>query len=62
MWPYPWTHVGKPSRPGHLDPPAAKLPSQAPVGAAQEAADIGQWEARDVALVRPSSHIFKGGI
>ena len=34
MWPYPWTHVGTPYNPGHLDWVAATLPSQAPAGAA----------------------------
>ena len=38
MWRYPWTHVGKPSHPGHLDRVAAILPCQ----------DIGQWEGQDV--------------
>ena len=54
--------MGTPSHPGHLDRVAATLPSQAPVGAAQEAPDIGQWEGQDVPLVRPSSCIVKGGI
>ena len=34
MWPYPRTHVGTPSHPGHVDQLAATLPSQAPAGAA----------------------------
>ena len=62
MWPYPWTHVGTPSQPGHLDRVAATLPSQAPAGAAQEAPELGQWKGQDVPLVRPSSCIVKGGI
>ena len=62
MWPYPRTHVGTASQPGHLDPVAATLPSQAHAGAAQEAPDIGQWEGQDAPLVRPSSRIVKGGI
>ena len=52
MWPYPWTHVGTPSHPGHMDRVAATMPSQAHAGAAQEARDIGQWEGQDVLLVR----------
>ena len=62
MWPYPWTHVGTPSHLGHMDRVAAKMPSQAHAGAAQEAPDIGQWEGQDVPLVRPSSCNVKGGI
>ena len=62
MWPYPWTHVGTPSHLGHMDLVAATMPSQAHLGAAQEAPDIGQWEGQDVPLVRPSSCIVKGGI
>ena len=62
MWPYPWTHVGTPSDPGHLDRVAATLPSQAPAGAASEAPEPGQWEGQDVPLVRPSSCNVKGGI
>ena len=62
MWPYPWTHVGTPSHLGHMDRVAATMPSQAHVGAAQEAPDIGQWEGQDVPLVRPSSCNVKGGI
>ena len=62
MWPYPWTHVGTPSHPGHMDRLAATMPSQAHAGAAQEAPDIGQWEGQDVPLVRPSSCNVKGGI
>ena len=62
MWPYPWTHVGTPSHPGHMDQVAATMPSQAHAGAAQEAPDIGQWEGQDVPLVRPSSCNVKGGI
>ena len=62
MWPYPWTHAGTPSHPGHMDQVAATMPSQAHAGAAQEAPDIGQWEGQDVPLVRPSSCIVKGGI
>ena len=62
MWPYPWTHVGTPSHPGHMDRVAATMPSQAHAGAAQEAPDMGQWEGRDVPLVRPSSCNVKGGI
>ena len=62
MWPYSWTHVGTPSHLGHMDRVAATMPSQAHAGAAQEAPDIGQWEGRDVPLVRPSSCIVKGGI
>ena len=62
MWPYPWTHVGTPSHLGHMDRPAATMPSQAHAGAAQEAPDIGQWEGQDVPLVRPSSCNVKGGI
>ena len=62
MWPYPWTHVGTPSHPGHMDRVAATMPSQAHAGAAQEAPDIGQWEGQDVPLVRPSSCNVKGGI
>ena len=62
MWPYPWTHVGTPSRLGHMDRVAATMPSQAHAGAAQEAPDIGQWEGQDVPLVRPSSCNVKGGI
>ena len=62
MWPYPWTHVGTPSHLGHMDRVAATMPSQAHAGAAQEAPDIGQWEGRDVPLVRPSSCNVKGGI
>ena len=62
MWPYPWTHVGTPSRLGHMDRVAATMPSQAHAGAAQEAPDIGQWEQQDVPLVRPSSCNVKGGI
>ena len=55
MWPYPWTHVGTPSPLGHMDRVTATMPSEAHVGAAQEAPDIGQWEGQDVPLVRPSS-------
>ena len=62
MWPYPWTHVGTPSHPGHMDRVAATVPSQAHAGAAQEAPDIGQWEGRIVPLVRPSSCNVKEGI
>ena len=62
MWSYPWTHVGTPSHPGHLDRVAATLPSQAPVEAAEEALELEQWEGPDVPLVRPSSCIVKGGI
>ena len=62
MWPYSWTHVGTPSHLGHMDRPAATMPSQAHAGAAQEAPNIGQWEGRDVPLVRPSSCTVKGGI
>ena len=62
MWPYAWTHVGKPSHLGHMDRVAATMPSQAHGGAAQEAPDIGQWEGQDVPLVRPSSCNVKGGI
>ena len=62
MWPYPWTHVGTPSHLGHMDRPAATMPSQAHAGAAQEAPDIGQLEGQDVPLVRPSSCNVKGGI
>ena len=62
MWPYPWTHVGTPSHLGHMDRPAATMPSQAHAGAAQEAPDIGQWEGQGVPLVRPSSCNVKGGI
>ena len=62
MWPYPWTNVGTPSHPGHMDRVAATMPSQAHAGAAQEAPDIGQWEEQDVPLVRPSSCNVKGGI
>ena len=62
MWPYPWTHVGTPSHLVHMDRVAATMPSQAHVGAAQEAPDIGQWEGQDVPLVSPSSCIVKGGI
>ena len=62
MWPYPWTHVGTPCHPGHMDRVAATMPSQAHAGAAQEAPDIGQWEGQDVPLVRPSSCNVKGGI
>ena len=62
MWPYPWTHVGKPSHLGHMNRVAATMPSQAHAGAAQEAPDIGQWEGQDVPLVRPSSCNVKGGI
>ena len=61
MWPYPWTHVGTPSHPGHMDRVAATMPSQAHAGAAQEAPDIGQWEGQDVPLVRPSSCNVNGG-
>ena len=59
MWPYPWTHVGRPSHLGHMDRVAATMPSQAHAGAAQEAPDIGQWERQDVPLVRRSSCIVK---
>ena len=62
MWPYPWTHVGTPSHPGHMDRVAATMPSPAHAGAAQEAPDIGHSEGRDVPLVRPSSCTVKGGI
>ena len=62
MSPYPWTHVGTPSHPGHMDRVAATMPSQAHAGAPQEAPDIGQWEGQDVPLVRPSSCNVKGGI
>ena len=62
MWPYRRTHVGTPSHLGHMDRVAATMPSQAHAGAAQEAPDIGQWEAQDVLLVRPSSCNVKGGI
>ena len=62
MWPYPWTHVGTPSQMGHMDQVAATMPSQAHVGAAQEAPDVAQLEGQDVPLVRPSSSIVKGGI
>ena len=62
MWPYPWTHVGKPSHLGHMDRVAATMHSQAHAGAAQEAPDIGQWVGQDVPLVRPSSCSVKGGI
>ena len=62
MWPYSWTHVGTPSQLGHMDRVAATMPSQAHAGAAQEAANIGQWEGQDVPLVRPSSCTVKGGI
>ena len=54
--------MGTPSHPGHMDRVAATMPSQAHVGAAQEAPDIGQWEGQDVPLVRPSSCNVKGGI
>ena len=59
MWPYPWTHVGTPSQPGHLERVAATLPSQALAGVAP---DLGQWEGQDVPLVRPSSCTVKRGI
>ena len=36
MWPYPRTHVGTLSHPGHLDWVAATLPFQAP--------ELAQWE------------------
>ena len=62
MWPYPWTHVGTPSHLGHMDRVAATMPSQAHAGAAQEAPDKGQWEGKDVPLVRPSSCNVKEGI
>ena len=62
MWPYSWTHVGTPLHLGRMDRVAATMPSQAHAGAAQGAPDIGQWEGRDVHLVRPSSCIVKGGI
>ena len=62
MWPYPWTRVGTPSHLGHMDRVAATMPSQAHAGAAQEAPNIGQWEGKDVPLVRPSSCTVKGGI
>ena len=62
MWPYPWTHVGTPSHPGHMNRLAATMLSQAHAGAASEAPDIGQWEGQDVPLVKPSSCIVKGGI
>ena len=62
MWPYPWTHVGTPSHLGQMDRLAARKPSQAHAGAAQEAPDIVQWEGQDVPLVRPSSCIVKGSI
>ena len=54
--------MGTPSHLGHMDRVAATMPSQANVGAAQEAPDIGQWEGQDVPLVRPSSCNVKGGI
>ena len=62
MWPYPSTHVGTPSHPGHMDRVAATMPSEAHAGAAQEEPDIGQWEGQDVPLIRPSSCNVKGGI
>ena len=54
--------MGTPSHRGHLDQVAARLPSQAPAGAAQEAPDLAQWEGQVVPLVRPSSCVVKGGI
>ena len=54
--------MGTPSHLGHMDRVAATMPSQAHAGAAQEAPDKGQWEGRDVPLVRPSSCNVKGGI
>ena len=51
MCPYQRTHVGTPSRLGHLDRVVATLASQAPAGAAQEPPDLGPWEGRDVPLV-----------
>ena len=54
--------MGTPSQLGNMDRVAAKMPSQAHAGAAQEAPDIGQWEGQDVPLVRPSSCNVKGGI
>ena len=62
MWPYPWTHVGTCSHLGRMDRVAATMPSQAHVGAAQEAPDIGQWEGQDVPWAKPSSCNVKGGI
>ena len=61
MWPYPWVQVGTPSHLGHLNRPAATLPSQAPAEASQEAPELGQSEGQDVPLVRPSSCTVKGG-
>ena len=61
MWPYPWTHVGTRSHPGHLNRVAATLPSQAPAGAAKGAPELGYWEGQHFPLVRPSSCMFKGG-
>ena len=48
MWPYRWTHVGKPSHLGRLDQVAATMPSQAAAGAAEEAPELWQWEGQDV--------------
>ena len=62
MWPYPWTHVGTSSLPGHLDRLVVTLPSEAPAGAAQGARDEGHWEGQDVPFTRPSSCIVKRGI
>ena len=62
MWPYPRTHVGTASHPGHLDRLAATLPTQAHAGAAQEVPDLGHWEGQDVPLARPSSCIVNRGI
>ena len=62
MWPYSWTHVGTPSRTGHLDRLATTLPLQAPAGAAQGAPDEGHWKGQDVPFTRPFSCIAKGGI
>ena len=61
MWPYPRTHLGTPSHPGHLDRMAATLPSQAPAGAVPLAPELEQWEGQDVPSVRPSSCIVNGG-
>ena len=62
MWPYPWTYVGTPSHPGHLDRVAATLHSQAPAGEARRTPHLGQWEGQDIPSVRPPSCIVKGGI
>ena len=62
MLPYPWSHVGTPSPPGHLDRVSATLSSRAPARAAQGAPELGQSEGQGVLFLRPSACIVKGGV